>query len=133
MDDWPTQRAQYKVPLKACGNDEMASRIFTNILHSGVMSVKNKAILLVSAVILLLSVFYHFHVITAYNKTLDLVIQHESEEFNHLIELTQQYSLAPLQAEVKIFIDQEKEWVRAFAEHDRQILEMIAAKLSEVF
>ncbi len=86
------------------------------------MSVKNKAILLVSLIIISLFAFSLFHIVTLYNKSIETRIQDAEEMLATIVHDVERYSLTPYRTRIRGLWETNPSIVRAFADRDAERL-----------
>ena len=96
------------------------SKTITAVLFH--MTVKSKAIALVSFVIIALSAFYSFQQLSLYKRHLTNHLAEEKKDLENTLASCQKIYSATYSSWLENFIDQRKENIRAFAEQDRQRL-----------
>lgn len=86
------------------------------------MSEKNKAISVVSLVLLVLSVALLYQGVSYFNKALDQSIDLAEETLNSTITTIQELSFTPYESRVKSLLHSNAKIIEAFAERDRELL-----------
>lgn len=86
------------------------------------MTVKTKAILLVTSLITALSLFYSLHQVSTYNKQISAYLIEEKKDFQHVFTSTQNFYFSVYNNWLSNFIASNPENIKAFAERDREKL-----------
>ena len=86
------------------------------------MTVKNKAILLVTTIIASLALFFCLHQVANYNQQIDTYIIEEKKDFQQIFSSVQNYYFSIYNHWLTHFIESNPENIRAFAEGNREKL-----------
>jgi len=86
------------------------------------ITAKTKAILLVTSIITILSLFYSFHQVSTYNKQIDSYLVEEKKDFQQIFTSTQNFYFSIYNNWLINFIESNPENIKAFAEQDREKL-----------
>lgn len=95
------------------------------------MTVKTKAILLVTSVIITLSIFYSAHQISEYDDHIDSLLNNEKHDFHHVFNSTQNFYYSIYTNWLDNFIANNPENIKAFALRDRERLYDLTRPLYE--
>ncbi|MDH5298393.1 MAG: hypothetical protein OEV91_05180, partial [Desulfobulbaceae bacterium] len=86
------------------------------------MSVKNKAILLVSLIIVSLFLFSLYHVLTLHNRSIENQIREAQKSLGIVVTDVEKYSFSPYQTRIKGIWKTDPRIAEAFAGRDRDLL-----------
>lgn len=101
-------------------------RYRSNCIFGDSMNEKNKAISLVSAILLTLAAAFLYQGISFSNKTLDQSIEIAEERINTTLIDIQDFSFKPYTVRIKNFLQTNPQTVKAFARQDRELLYKLA-------
>ncbi|MBI5559569.1 MAG: PAS domain S-box protein [Deltaproteobacteria bacterium] len=86
------------------------------------IAAKTKAILLVTSIITVLSLFYSLHQVATYNKQINSYLIEEKKDFQHIFTSTQNFYFSIYNNWLSNFIESNPENIKAFAGRDREKL-----------
>ena len=95
------------------------------------MTVKTKAILLVTSLITILALFYSMHQVSGYNEHINYHLKEEKKDFQRIFTSTQHFYFSIYNNWLQNFIENNPEHIRAFAEGDRQRLYTLTRPMYE--
>ncbi|MCK5341547.1 MAG: GAF domain-containing protein, partial [Desulfobulbaceae bacterium] len=86
------------------------------------MSEKNKAILVVSLIIIILSCAYFYQGISHTNEAIEQIIEVQKVELEHTVDHLVKYAFEPYRVRLENLVDEREDIVKAFVERDRKSL-----------
>jgi PAS domain S-box-containing protein len=95
------------------------------------MTVKTKAILLVTSLITILALFYSLHQVSGYNEHIAYHLKEEKKDFQRIFTSTQHFYFSIYNNWLQNFTENNPEHIKAFAERDREKLYLLTRPMYE--